>query len=115
MAEYISREAAVHVCEYTFWLENVKRRIKELPAADVVPKAAYNQARWERDIAVSQLKEIGKGLGAKMDDVTPVRQGKWKWVGFNIECSECGCMPYFERTEMPNYCPNCGAKMKLEG
>ena len=36
MSDYISREAAIHVCEYSFWPENVKRRIKELPAADVV-------------------------------------------------------------------------------
>lgn len=30
-----------------------------------------------------------------------------------IECSECGHAPYYGgATETPNYCPNCGAKMK---
>lgn len=27
------------------------------------------QLRWERDIAISQLESIGKGLGERMDDV----------------------------------------------
>ena len=48
-------------------------------------------------------------------DVVPVRHGRWNWIGFNIECSECGHMPYFECTEMPNYCPNCGALMDKDG
>lgn len=30
---------------------------------------AYDQMKWERDIAVGQLEQIGKSLGEKMDDV----------------------------------------------
>lgn len=41
------------------------------------------------------------------------KTGKWNWIGFNIECSECGCMPCFDSTEpLYNYCPNCGADMR---
>ena len=40
--------------------------------------------------------------------------GKWNWIGFNIECSECGAMPNFDSTEpLYNFCPNCGAKMTI--
>lgn len=39
-----------------------------------VPQGVVDQIRWERDTALSQLKEIGKGLGEKMDDVKP------KWI-----------------------------------
>lgn len=39
-----------------------------------VPQSVVDQIRWERDTALSQLKEIGKGLGEKMDDVKP------KWI-----------------------------------
>ena len=88
--------------------------IQNFPAADVVPNAAYNQARWERDIAVSQLKEIGKGLGEKMDDVEPVRHGEWvKQSGSLWPVGHCSlCDELVVGTNRTNYCPNCGAEME---
>ena len=45
-------------------------------------------------------------------DVAPVRHGRWKRYGKNLgECSECGEIVSVRN----NYCPNCGAKMDLEG
>ena len=44
-------------------------------------------------------------------DVAPVRHGRWKPFGRNLgECSECGEVVAIRN----NYCPNCGATMKLE-
>lgn len=38
---------------------------------------------------------------------------KWNWIGFNIKCPKCGCMPCFDSTEpLYNFCPNCGADMR---
>ena len=38
--------------------------------AEIENKAiAYDQIKWERDVAVSQLNSIGKGLGETMDDI----------------------------------------------
>ena len=34
-----------------------------------VSQGVVDQIRWERDIALSQLEQIGKGLGTKMDDI----------------------------------------------
>lgn len=48
--------------------EQVERLLKKS-----VPQGVVDQIRWERDTALSQLKEIGKGLGEKMDD-------KWNMV-----------------------------------
>ena len=56
------------------------------------------------------------------NDVAPVRHGRWIDAYPDIEpnpmfmygiCSECG----FEQgiSKYLNYCPNCGAKMDLEG
>ena len=45
--------------------------------ADVVSVSAYKQVMWEIDVAVEQLKQIGKGLGEAMDDVTLVMHG-WR-------------------------------------
>ena len=60
---------------------------------------------------------LGEVLDAPAADVEPVRHGRWgkKQGGFweFAACSLCG-----EKTPtvgiIPNYCPNCGAKMELE-
>lgn len=59
---------------------------------------------------VSDLRDM------KAADVAPVRHGRWlpfhSTAAGDIQyCSACeiGC------TWKPNYCPNCGAKMDLEG
>ena len=55
---------------------------------------------------VSDLRDM------KTADVAPVRHGRWKRYGKNLgECSECGEIVSVRN----NYCPNCGAKMDLEG
>ena len=44
-------------------------------------------------------------------DVAQVRHARWKRYGKNLgECSECGEIV----SVRSNYCPNCGATMKLE-
>lgn len=87
MAEYIEREALVHHFMTT----------RQYLAKDLVMDAAY---------------EVSKFPAA---DVAPVVHGRW--IPFRSEaagdiqyCSACdiGC------TWMPNYCPNCGARMDGE-
>lgn len=41
-------------------------------------------------------------------DVVEVKHGKW----VNLHCSVCGKIGWMDED---NYCPNCGAKMDLEG
>ena len=60
---------------------------------------------------------IGKTQAA---DVATVRHGRWiqcKYMDKSAQCSECG--GYYTRFSVneryPNYCPNCGCKMDLEG
>lgn len=94
---------------------------------------AYDQVRAERDMALSQLKEIGKCLGEKMDDVKPVVHARWiydleitpsspmgpeeiDWAGW--VCDSCKEFPtdddiWDDPDEPPKmeYCPHCGAIM----
>ena len=64
---------------------------------------------------VSDLRDM------KTADVVPVRHGLWEkvawWQHQNRyecnECSVCGCRVKPKFTY--NYCPNCGAKMDLDG
>lgn len=90
---------------------------------EVFSKEVLTQIGWERDIAISQLEEIGKSLGEKMDDVKAVITAKWieKRHGY-LECSNCHCdtnkldrhgYPIGQdiKHDKPKYCPHCGALM----
>lgn len=78
MDKYIKLEPIMNIAleQSSEWLYDA---ILEIPwVEDVVPKNAYEQVRWERDICLEQLEIIGKGLGEKMDDVSKV-----------VRCYEC--------------------------
>ena len=49
-------------------------------------------------------------------DVAQVRRGHWKRDRENRPiCSECADEPYRNGDyNLPNYCPNCGAKMEVQ-
>lgn len=98
-------------------LTEVRDRIEALPAVDAVPVGAYKQVRWERDIAIGQLRELGYELGEK---VTPVKHGRWKAVTddgdeYKRICSCCGEYAPFDEFDdaylLYPHCPWCGARM----
>ena len=45
------------------------KSIDRASTKDVVSKELYEQTKWERDIALSQLEKLGLGLGEKIDGV----------------------------------------------
>ena len=92
MDEYINRELAIKALSRGEGCGNVCRRaIERIPAADVAP----------------------------------VRHGRWIDLGDNYwergctstryKCSECGRRAGQKQAKLYHYCPNCGAKMDLEG
>ena len=44
-------------------------------------------------------------------------EGEWRLLrNMMCECSMChDCFNYYSSTDLPNFCPNCGAKMKGGG
>ena len=94
MATYIEREAVLaeldsvvkdYVDEHTFSTDFAAAVVCELrdnkvatfPSADVVSKAVFDQVMWERNTAITQLREdYGVGLGEKKADVVPVADMK---------------------------------------
>ena len=99
MADYISREAALEA------FENAD--------ADVVEDYGDGTSDW--GFGRENIRKTLNSVPAA--DVEPVQHGRWgkKQGGFweFAACSLCG-----EKTPtvgiIPNFCPNCGAKMKLE-
>lgn len=90
MAEYIEREAAIKAIDHEVSLDGLYANIKAIPAADVRPE----------------------------------RHGEWKHVSDDDQyegcyfCSECKEEFYYlgDNDDMlPNFCPNCGAKMYGSG
>ena len=102
MSDYISREAFIADCEGRYCAP-CKEQGKDA-------NGVRCRACWVDDM----LSEV---LDAPAADVEPVRHGRWgkKQGGFweFAACSLCG-----EKTPtvgiIPNFYPNCGAKMDLE-
>jgi hypothetical protein len=125
MDEYINRNALLFDLSTSFVPQSTTytdavgiaiRWIKQAPAADVVPRGAFDQVMWERDVAIKQLREdYGVGLGEKRNaDVVEVKRGRWYWAeDGHCKCSECGQYAVVKRVVVKtNFCPNCGADMR---
>ena len=76
---------------------NIFDVLEKAPAADVVSRSAYDQIRWERNIAMQQLDEAGIPFGGKSDkEYAPVVHAEWEFrnngrYGQTIcYCSACG-------------------------
>lgn len=90
MSEYVKKDAAVAVVEerqkaccpvgrwsrhyannreeFDAW-QTVIDELAALPTVDAVPAGAYEQVRWERDVAIEQLEEdYGVCLGQKRNE-----------------------------------------------
>lgn len=51
--------------EYVLCLGEVLMKLDNTPTADAIPRALYEQIQWERDVALSQLKQLNIELGEK--------------------------------------------------
>lgn len=50
-------------------VEDAIQRIKNAPAVEAVSRGLFEQYKWERDIAIEQLEELGISFGQKIDGV----------------------------------------------
>ncbi len=101
-------------------IEQIEEDIKNISAANVISKSAYDQILWERDVAEAQLTKLGLSLGEKPDEkVRSIKHSSWDLIktgsgiyDFYFKCRNChGNTPDKAYTISPDYCPNCGAKM----
>ena len=119
--KYGNRDAEQQNHSYsTMMLYEVADMIDDAPTIEAVPlDGAYiKQIRWERDIALEQLADIGCELGRDMTDIkekleaVPVH-GEWlhheRPNSIWAICSACnhplGAFSY-------KFCPMCGADMR---
>ena len=101
MAEYIEREGLIE------WL-------KRIPLIDLSDGRGLCRVIMEDDFKKA-IKKMPKSIIA---DVAPVRHAMWEVVvgSDGKERMVCtGCRKQQDLTGVFAYCPNCGAKMDLEG
>lgn len=102
MAEYIEREALWRAFEFEPFYDNADRdeivlpKIDDFPAADVAPvvHGRWDECDWVKYDGHSECIHYPKAA--------------WR-------CSNCCNAFKKELLWKDNYCPNCGAKMDLEG
>lgn len=68
-----------------------KHKFHDAPP-EFVSQGVVDQIRWERDTALSQLEQIGKGFGSKMDDIVAMLKEQENASKRNpvIVCPHCG-------------------------
>lgn len=83
-------------------VEEVIQRIKKFPIVDAVSRELFEQYKWERDVAIAQLEELGLSLGQKIEyaNVIPREQYEDLRDAFvDFACSGT--------SNLAPYCKNC--------
>lgn len=111
----ISRADAVRVASGYCHPANIAKELAKLPPVQPKPKTecSCEQIKWERDMAIAQLNELGYGLGEKP------RTGHWilldECSNGGYYCSECHKKVVKEgwsnTVKKIKLCPNCGCRM----
>lgn len=90
----------------------------------LISRETFDQIRWERDVAIQQLRDLGYSLGEKpKENKGEPKTGHWEpkyptreemiYCQERYFCSNCKgyVVDRIARLEF-NFCPNCGARMK---
>ena len=104
MDEYIDREV-------------FKKSVEEYYCKPCKAEGKDHNGCWCRACWVDDM--LGEVIDAPPADVAPVVHRRWIEDHDYLKCPECGVMVKWDFTFFDigdwNYCPNCGAKMDLEG
>ena len=89
---------------------------KKIKFNDYVSRGVFEQVRWEKDVAMQQLEELGVPFGAKPElYAEPIVHAYWREINSTRTiCSNCGTNPSYNKfggLALSNFCPQCGAQM----
>lgn len=106
----------------------LRKRIKDLPSAAPQPcEDAISRRDVLNAITMAEVRWQAVDNVNKLPSVTPQpKTGRWIPVGYDgyadgnpvydwWECSECGWEHTGDEESLTAFCPNCGAKMEVEG
>ena len=83
-------------------------------------KQSYINLRTKSDLKKKTVKENIKAYEMAIEALEQEpKTGHWidmtSGYAFNDKCSECGYIVHIQFINEYKYCPNCGAKMQIEG
>lgn len=126
MARLIDADALqAELLRMEFFPAMVMAAIRRTPTVDAVPAAAYEQVKWERDVAMKQLEEHGIPFGGVAPDVVEVCRCKdceffdktgYEDVNAEIDMPELHtgyCSVWKQITQACGYC-SCGERREGE-
>ena len=93
-------------------LDGMIKALKEAHTVDAVPSEAYEQVKWECDVAIEQLESYGVSLGEKADVVKVVRCKDCKGSRKLITSYFCGITGM--TMDALDFC-SCGERKDNEG
>ena len=86
--------------------------IKREDAIKVLAEVLYEEPPYLN----SAEKRMAFARNVLKDIPSAENKGEWIFVGNSIEpmweCSECGEKEFGSKSDLTNFCPNCGIKMK---
>lgn len=119
MAEYIKKEAAIRALlndspeQVGYSREDAADCIRYMDAADVAP---VRHARW---ILEAHDESVNYRWNVTAECSECCNEKKEIWAGFFAyivpSIARSVALTSAKRVKLSNYCPNCGAKMDLEG
>lgn len=95
--------------------------VRPIDANALLRKLREQQKYSSANDSRGRAKAILEVIHAPTVDAQPVKRGEWERTDMFVKCSECGVellddaffgIHVFDDGYMP-YCPNCGAKMKM--
>lgn len=132
LLDFIEKDARV-IAPEEHTAKDIIMMIKTAPTINAIPfdSGYIKQIRWERDIALQQLEEIGCSFGQNMTEIKEKLEssnkesarprGEWFLLSHcsnaGVYCSNCNKKVFKEEMYYANvkikskFCPNCGAEM----
>ncbi len=101
MTDYIERKAALDL------ISSQSEIFSEPPMSyedGIKLEVSHGYYRGIEDIPGADVLEVKHGEWVETD--------KWRFGAQMDECSVCGVLQILGDINSPNYCPNCGARMK---
>lgn len=111
----MTEQKAIETLEYIRYCNDYKGCAEsialDMAVESLKKQSVFEQIKWERDVALEQLEEIGVCLGRKMDDVKEAMEKQIPKKP-DTECDDWICPNckeeydiYFDKYD---YCPRCG-------
>lgn len=108
--EWVTKQQVIDLLHYNSdeLCSAVIEDVEKLCARDVVPRGAYYQVAWERDLAIEQLRSYGVELSEEADVQSVVRCEDCRYYNAYVGYPMGDCMYWVMEEDLPIKLPVYG-------